>query len=1388
MEGHRLGVLLWICVCVLDGVAATCPSGTYGYMCSYQCHCPPDKCHTTFGCQSANCFLGWSGPTCEKENIAFNKSTTSSDGYPYPSSNAVDGDTKRNDDTKCILSAYNDASITSAWWRVDLGQKTLIHDVIIYFRTGYIVRRNGIQIYIADTAASPTDGVNCYNVTGNRDGTDISDVLNVTCSGEGRYLVLYTTTVNNEINNVNVPVLDFCEVEVDATCPSGKYGYMCSYQCHCPPDKCHTTFGCQSANCFLGWSGPTCEKENIAFNKSTTSSDGYPYPSSNAVDGDTKRNDDTKCILSAYNDASITSAWWRVDLGQKTLIHDVIIYFRTGYIVRRNGIQIYIADTAASLTDGVNCYNVTGNRNGTDIPDVLNVTCSGEGRYLVLYTTTVNNEINNVNVPVLDFCEVEVDVCDDGSYGTNCTQTCSNRNCKGDNSICDHVTGKCDEGCMAGWNGTDCTHECVNSYGESCAHLCSSRNCSGSSSCNHVTGQCENGCIPGWKDTDCREVCDFGSYGTNCTQTCSNRNCKGDNSSCDHVAGECVGGCTAGWNGTDCTHVCDDGSYGTNCTQTCSNRNCKGDNSICDHVTGKCDEGCMAGWNGTDCTHVCDDGSYGTNCTQTCSNRNCKGDNSSCDHVAGECVGGCTAGWNGTDCTHVCDDGSYGTNCTQTCSNRNCRGDNSICDHVTGKCEEGCIAGWNGTDCTHECVNPYGEGCAYLCSSRKCSGTALCNHVTGQCENGCISGWKNTDCRESMSMPSPQNTGAIVGSIVAVIAVAAIIVVVIVLRRRRSHSKHENDADMFEIQKVGGTQSKGVDNPMDNDVGVEGEADNDVEEDHNDTYYNIARALPVTVVSVDQLGERIQELQVPVGGFQAEYQKLSNTFTRPYNDSQLEENKGKNKYISYYPYDATRVVLTELPGRPGSDYINASYIHGYSRPKAYIAAQAPTTMTLPDFWRMIWEQNCTRIVMLTNLMELGRVKCEAYWCDTSDMNAGDLTVTVTNSSIRAHWVVRELQVADSKTNTRRCFHHFHFTTWPDHGTPEETALTEFLWLVRTSYNTQDDPLLVHCSAGVGRTGTYIAVDYLLDQALADQKVDVFGCISGMRDQRKGLIQTKEQYRCVYMALFETLKFGNTSISAEEFRSSRRVRGVFNIGRMAINKLIKTLNTQREELSKGTPDKGRVWIDGRSDILSVMSRSHLSVKGYLLTEAPSVTTASLFWKLTGEQESSTVIVLPDSHQSLSNFVPCPGDSLDLDHVSVRCSTETTINRDITLLKIQRQVKNSPPTVVRVYILNILPAESPSTFLELLEQVDRHTGNVNPHAVTVLYSDGGKQNGAMLCIMSNIIQGVKHDKRVEIYNNMRAMTHCLDQDITQTDVALCYDMASAYIESQNIYANM
>ncbi|XP_046571698.1 uncharacterized protein LOC124279865 [Haliotis rubra] len=391
---------------------------------------------------------------------------------------------------------------------------------------------------------------------------------------------------------------------VSGICPEGTYGYECRYQCHCPMDKCNTTSGCSPEDCYIDWSGLTCHKSNIALNKTTSASSVYASRNPGKVVNGDNRADSWKaeCFHSDYNN-SITEAWWRVDLGEMVRIRQVTVYFRTDYKVRRNGIQIYIADTAAFPTNGVNCYNVTGNRDGTDIPDVLKVTCSGEGRNLVLYTTTVNNELAGITVPVMDFCEVEVWVCSNGTFGADCDNYC---HCDGE--VCDYVSGICPSGV----------------------------------------------CLPGWTTAACDTACRFGHYGANCRKSCPNRNCKGDNSSCDHVTGECVGGCKAGWNGTDCSKECLR-SYGNGCSKMCSERKCAESSSdSCDHVTGMCEGGCRRGWKGIDCTEACNLGvEYGANCEGYCRARMCEERAGICPQDTGRCESGCLSGWKGDNCTQA---------------------------------------------------------------------------------------------------------------------------------------------------------------------------------------------------------------------------------------------------------------------------------------------------------------------------------------------------------------------------------------------------------------------------------------------------------------------------------------------------------------------------------------------------------------------------------------------------------------------------------------------------------------------------------------------------------------------------------------------------------------
>ncbi|XP_068539599.1 receptor-type tyrosine-protein phosphatase eta isoform X4 [Anas acuta] len=249
-------------------------------------------------------------------------------------------------------------------------------------------------------------------------------------------------------------------------------------------------------------------------------------------------------------------------------------------------------------------------------------------------------------------------------------------------------------------------------------------------------------------------------------------------------------------------------------------------------------------------------------------------------------------------------------------------------------------------------------------------------------------------------------------------------------------------------------------------------------------------------------------------GFAEEYEELKSTGVHQTKSAaENPDNRGKNRYNNVLPYDISRVKLSDLNSGSG-DYINANYMPGYSSKKAFIAAQGPLANTTEDFWRMIWEESIYCIVMLTKCVEQARTKCEQYWPDKQSKTYGDIAVTVVLETVLPEWTIRDFNVENANTGESRIVRQFHFTSWPDHGVPETTdLLINFRHHVHeySSQNPIDSPVLVHCSAGVGRTGTFIAIDRLIQQIEMENTVDVYGVVYDLRMHRPLMVQTEDQY-------------------------------------------------------------------------------------------------------------------------------------------------------------------------------------------------------------------------------------------------------------------------------------
>ncbi|XP_069756765.1 receptor-type tyrosine-protein phosphatase eta-like, partial [Narcine bancroftii] len=261
-------------------------------------------------------------------------------------------------------------------------------------------------------------------------------------------------------------------------------------------------------------------------------------------------------------------------------------------------------------------------------------------------------------------------------------------------------------------------------------------------------------------------------------------------------------------------------------------------------------------------------------------------------------------------------------------------------------------------------------------------------------------------------------------------------------------------------------------------------------------------------------------------GFAEEYEELKTVGTLQSTQvSQQTLNKPKNRYNNVLPYDISRVKLS-LTSEPCSDYINANFMPGYNSKKEFIAAQGPLMNTVNDFWRMIWEYHVPAIVMLTKCVEQGRAKCEQYWPTERPLIIEDKIVTLTSEVIDQDWTIRNFSIVKDKYGQKYNVRQFHFTGWPDHGVPSTTGvLIEFSKLVRHYINQHkmSGPTLVHCSAGVGRTGTFISIDHMIHQIDYKKKVDIWGTVYQLRMNRPLMVQTESQYVFLNQCALEYIK-------------------------------------------------------------------------------------------------------------------------------------------------------------------------------------------------------------------------------------------------------------------------
>ncbi|XP_071436492.1 receptor-type tyrosine-protein phosphatase alpha-like [Pithys albifrons albifrons] len=555
-----------------------------------------------------------------------------------------------------------------------------------------------------------------------------------------------------------------------------------------------------------------------------------------------------------------------------------------------------------------------------------------------------------------------------------------------------------------------------------------------------------------------------------------------------------------------------------------------------------------------------------------------------------------------------------------------------------------------------------------------------------------------------------------------------------------------------------------------------------------------------------------------------EYQQLSSTLLHPCNAGKDLCNQSKNRYKSIIPYDHCRVVLQ--PSDTGNDYINASYVDSYRSPHFFIAAQGPLAETVVDFWQMVWQEKTSVIVMLTGLVEQNKIKCEQYWPEHEEAY-GDFTVTLNNTRTTTGLVIRTFCLQKAGCALPRVVEQFHYLLWPDHGVPRNTS--QLLCLVavvnKRSLEAPAGPVLVHCSAGIGRTGTFIALDFLLKMGKAEGQVDVFQCVQQLREQRISMVQTKEQYTFLYEALLEGLLCGTTGVPVESITTlvhslreteTSRNNNVLEVEFKALQKfseLFQLLPCREAEKTSNQPKNRKPGIlpadscrpilmsllnaDGSPGYINaVFASTYTEEDRIIITQLPLKSTLVDFWALVWDYTCTSVVVLNQLQELDKTYVEFWPTQSEEDygcfHVRLISEEPGAGFTAWTLALTNRQQPKKSALEVQLWQLKDWPMQErlpphPATIINLLGKVETHRRQSQGGHILVTCWDGASRSG-IFCAASFLCEQIQSEGMVDVSQAVRTLKRRRRQFIKDVEqYGLCYELALSYLNSFETYGN-
>ncbi|XP_061170756.1 receptor-type tyrosine-protein phosphatase alpha-like isoform X1 [Saccostrea echinata] len=590
---------------------------------------------------------------------------------------------------------------------------------------------------------------------------------------------------------------------------------------------------------------------------------------------------------------------------------------------------------------------------------------------------------------------------------------------------------------------------------------------------------------------------------------------------------------------------------------------------------------------------------------------------------------------------------------------------------------------------------------------------------------------------------------------------------------------------------------------------------------NNDVANETAKRGPPTnkCIPVNNLRAIISKMSATEdAGFQYEYQDIPKGELHPCEEANRPENKSKNRYKTTFPYDHSRIVLNTTSPSEG-DYINANYIEDVQGKRSYIATQGPKPKTIADFWKMIWQEDVSVIVCLTNLKEGAKIKCNQYWPNINDkLQSGGFNIRNMEEKVYANYNKRRFKFYKHLEQKDREVVMFHYTRWPDHGVPDPLSLVVFhRHMMRMSSKYPGKYIVVHCSAGIGRTGTYIALDALYREGERNGKVNVPMYVRTMRKDRMNMIQGEEQYKTVYLVLYESFVGKSRCMTTEEILKGYQDKSCYaNCGEVSSNPLssdfkellsLKKTYTDAEHESGSTNIEANYTKDvlpveefmcrltytkGRSTYYNaVFLQSYKEHDSLISAQYPLNDYTEDFLRLVKDMNVSVVVYLcPLSDlESSSLWFPSKNMEKTVGSFTIKltsCEDSANVSKANILIKLKGL------SSMKVTVLECQKWKEGQSIADKRDLVDivkaaKSENFDHGNRLLILSSDGATRCGAF-CVVYNALEQLSMDQEVDIFTITRQLQIRRPEFVsTLEEYQLCHEAIAEYLRNDSVYAN-